>query len=304
MFSRRTGRRRDVDEKSEDLARVPSAAMSVAGLPRALPHDKNFREIFDNVFFMKGAMTNSMLCKCTAAAYSRSMVVVRTGGSLTIINSLRLSEAGLAKLNALGDVKHVIRIAAAHGRDDLFYKRVYGAKVWAVEGTKYVRGLNYKADAYFTPDVWMNASTVLPIPHAKLAIVNTAYGAPEGSLLLRGGGGVLISGDNMHNWDGPDKYFNLEARILLPLIGMTKPCQMGPMWKVSLQPDMSDLRALLDLPWDSVLPSHGEPVLGGAKEKYRESLLGLCPDPPLLAVFRWLRDIFVTRIVNANDKWN
>ena len=34
----------------------------------------------------------------------------------------------------------------------------------------------------------------------------------------------------------------------------------------------SQLRALLDQPWDHVLPSHGNPVIGGAKEKYSKAL--------------------------------
>lgn len=42
---------------------------------------------------------------------SRNMTVVRQGAGLLLINSVRLDEAGLAALDALGQVQQVLRIA-------------------------------------------------------------------------------------------------------------------------------------------------------------------------------------------------
>jgi len=53
------------------------------------------------------------------------------GNALTLINSIRLDDAGLAQLDALGLVAHVVKIGSIHGRDDAFYKAHYGATFWA-----------------------------------------------------------------------------------------------------------------------------------------------------------------------------
>ena len=64
------------------------------------------------------------------------MVIIRNGNELSLINTVRLNEEGLAVLDALGTVKNVIRIGAFHGRDDGFYLERYQAKLWALKGMK------------------------------------------------------------------------------------------------------------------------------------------------------------------------
>lgn len=61
--------------------------------------------------------------------FSRHMTAVRECNALTLINSIRLDDAGLAQLDALGRVAHVVKIGSLHGRDDAFYKAHYGADV-------------------------------------------------------------------------------------------------------------------------------------------------------------------------------
>ena len=58
-----------------------------------------------------------------------------------LINSLRLDEEGLAKLDELGKVTDVIRLGGFHGSDDPFYKERYGATSWAIEGQVYFNGV-------------------------------------------------------------------------------------------------------------------------------------------------------------------
>eukprot|EP01052_Picozoa_sp_SAG31_P003556 SAG31_NODE_138_length_22877_cov_29.540917_13_plen_362_part_00 len=254
------------------------------------PHDDNFQELFPNVFFIEGAF----IVESTKQKFyfGRNMVIVRNGQSLTVVNSVRLNDDGLRKLDELGRVEHVIRLCAHHGTDDPFYKMRYGAQVWAVERTKYVRQYFPGAEQYFTPDHWMNTSTVLPIADAELIIIETgletdrAYqsGGPEGTLLLNGPK-VLIGGDNLQNmddWHQPGSK-HVDPRIVpgLKKLGFLCPCQPGPMWRVftkqcggaaAFERQESQLRALLDLPWDHVLPSHGNPKLGNAKEAFSKSL--------------------------------
>jgi hypothetical protein len=65
------------------------------------------------------------------------MVIIRNGHQLSLINTVRLDDAGLAVLDRLGKVTNVVRIGAFHGRDDAFYLDRYGAKLWALPGMKH-----------------------------------------------------------------------------------------------------------------------------------------------------------------------
>ncbi len=86
--------------------------------------------------------------------FSRNMTIVQEGERLVLVNSVRLNEEGLARLDALGKVSDVIRLAGFHGMDDPFYADRYGAKVWAVKGQRYVAGFKTRSErTYFAPDV-------------------------------------------------------------------------------------------------------------------------------------------------------
>src|SRR5262249_16450451 len=63
------------------------------------------------------------------------MTVLRQNGELALLNTVRLSDEGLRELDALGRVRHVMRLGAFHGRDDQFYRDRYGATLWALPRT-------------------------------------------------------------------------------------------------------------------------------------------------------------------------
>ncbi len=95
--------------------------------------------LFPNVFFVIGSVG---LPGPLPMRFSRNMIIVREGERLILVNSVRLSEAGLAALDQLGKVTDVMRLAGNHGMDDPFYADRYGAKVWAVRGQRYTSGLD------------------------------------------------------------------------------------------------------------------------------------------------------------------
>ena len=76
----------------------------------------------------------------------------------------------------------------------------------------------------------------------------------------------------MQNYEGSDQYFNFLGKIGLRLLGFMNPVQLGPAWVKQLKPDKEEIRGILDLEFDHVLPAHGRPVVGGAKEKFRPSI--------------------------------
>lgn len=104
--------------------------MTAADYPSASPHD-SIEEVFRDVFFVRGSMPMNALM-----SIGRNMVVVRDGAELTVLNSVRLTPPGEAELEALGTVRHVVRLGYFHGRDDRYYVDRYGAEFWAPEGSR------------------------------------------------------------------------------------------------------------------------------------------------------------------------
>ena len=244
--------------------------MATRAFPKALPHG-TLKKVFDDIYFVTGSVRAPAP---VPIVFSRNMTVVREGESLTLINTLRLDDAGLAALDELGKVEHVIRIAGFHGMDDPFYKDRYGAKVWGMKDQIYAAGFNDSPtndDSYFHPDVEMTEDTELPISGAKIFQFKSAN-PPEGLVLLEREGGIIVSGDCLQHWHSPDAYFNFPARLMMKLMGFFKPHNVGPGWLKGAKPDTGEVKSILELEFDHVLPVHGEEVIGNAKELYRPAI--------------------------------
>jgi len=238
----------------------------------ASPHGK-FKELFDGIWFIRGGIKMPMRMPMRIG---RSMTVVRGDEGLALFNSMRLSEEGLKELEALGDVKHVIRLAGFHGRDDGFYRDRYGAKVYAVEGQSYTRGVDPKKaglEPYMEPDEWLTEESTLPIADARLKVFTTSK-PPEALCLVERHGGILIAGDSLQHTPKPDEYTSFLAKLIMKRMGFMKPYNVGPGWLQFAHPTVADVRSVLDLDFDHVLPTHGDAVIGGAKEKYRPAIEG------------------------------
>jgi len=230
----------------------------------AQPHGA-LREVLPGVHLVRGTMAFG------PARFSRNMTVVQRGGDLVLVNSVRLDEAGLAALDALGRVTDVVRLAGAHGADDPFYKERYGATVWDMAGQRYFEGSNFKTGAtYFRSDHAVEGPELACLPEGRLHHFDTA--PQESLLLLPHAGGTLVAGDSLQNWGDPARHFNLVARIGFTLAGFVGPYRLGKGWVKLLKPAPEAVRAVLDLRFENLLPAHGDPVIGGAKEKYRPAI--------------------------------
>ena len=146
--------------------------------PAALPHG-SIHEVLPNIYFVTGTVA---LPGRLPVRFSRNMTIVREGERLVLINTVRLNEAGLAALDALGKVTDIVRLAGNHGMDDPFYRERYKAKVWTLAGQRYTAGFNPSAtDVYLEPDVAFDASTELPISGARLYTIHSK--PPEAMLI-------------------------------------------------------------------------------------------------------------------------
>lgn len=138
----------------------------------------------------------------------------------------------------------------------------------------YISGFDRSAAPYLVPDQIIDETSKLPVAGARLVeFKSTSPG--EGLLLIERDGGILISGDCLQNWARPDQYFNLPAKLIMRFMGFIKPHNIGPGWLKSAKPEVREIKELLDLDYDHVLPAHGAPVIGNAKSRFKPAISSL-----------------------------
>jgi hypothetical protein len=215
----------------------------------AWPHGP-LTPIFEDLWFVMG--TNRVPHAGVDLQTSRTMLVLRDAKELTLINSVRLDAAGLAELDALGTVKHVIRLGAFHGRDDPFYCDHYGAALWALPGSAHGDG--------------RDADRVLeePLPHGARVFVFRSAKYPEAALRLPHGGGTLVTCDAIQNWASADRFFSPETAAVFEAQGLIAPANIPSTWLGACAPARDDFERLLALDFKHLVTAHGEPLLDDA----------------------------------------
>ncbi|OIN28913.1 hypothetical protein [Vibrio barjaei] len=237
--------------------------------PEALPHGE-LTQVLENIYLVTGSVSMKAPHPKWGPfnlVFSRNMIVIKQGGDLILINSVRLSDKGIAELDELGDVKHIIRLAAFHGFDDPFYKETFGATLWSVDAP-YLRGFSSEGSAeYYRADRILKSGDALPINKASYHEFSTST-PKEGLILLQRNKGILISGDSMQNWSRPDEYFNWFAKWMMPKMGFISPSNFGPGWLKMAKPTISELMEKAMLSYDTLLPAHGFPIIENAREGF------------------------------------
>lgn len=226
----------------------------MTAFPPALPHGE-LVEVLPRIWQVTGESRPSFggLDWC----FSRNMTVFVEGDTVVLVNTVRLDEGGLAKLEALGRVAHVLRIGAWHGRDDAFYVDRYGATFWAMEGLEDERGA-------------VVSRRLVPggeVPLADASVFRFEAGrAAEGLLHLGRHGGVLVSCDSLQNWEAPDRWFDEVSRERMAAAGFFRRANVGPGFLggsgVPVSAFAGDFERILALPFDHLLSAHGAPLVG------------------------------------------
>ena len=216
--------------------------------PAALPHDHP-KQIADNLFVVHGCVQPNRI-----ARFTRNMAIIREGSQLTLINPVRMDEAGLNSLDKLGEVKHILRLGPFHGMDDPFYMDRYQAEFWSFEG----------GTTYTTPKIDRVLSEDGPLPFSNAKLVALKYmREPEGIILLEGSPGILLTCDCIQSYANPPytPHTNLFSKILMPLIGFPRKTLIGPFWMKLLVEDQIKIKAeferVLALNFDQLLSAHG-----------------------------------------------
>ncbi len=224
--------------------------------PPATPHDE-IHEVFPDVFHVTGSVEIM-----PGMRISRAMTILRDGDALTLISPIRLSDEGLAALDALGRVTNIVKLGGYHlgaknGLDDPFYVDRYKAKLWALEGMEHKGGL--------IPDQILSEDGDMPVDGLSLFTYQSST-LPEAMFLLHREGGILIAADSLQNWTEPDAFFTEIAAERMGQAGFFKPANIGPEWLRFCKPDAVEFDRVAHLDFKHLLPSHGSPLLSNAKE--------------------------------------
>ncbi len=239
--------------------------------PSALPHDLP-KQIAENVFVVHGCVKPNAVVR-----FSRNMAIVRDKGELTLINPVRMDEAGLVELDKLGKVAHVMRLVPSHGMDDPFYVDRYDAEFWSLED-----GTIYNEPKITQPLIEGGA---LPFSNAKLFVFKHLHQSEaaiflppsltgeEGSEKGREKG-LLLTGDAVQSY-ASYPHTNWLARKVLPLIGFTQETIIPKMWiKMAVEDQegiKAELKRLLELDFDQLLAGHGTFVEKNARAEVQRA---------------------------------
>jgi len=223
--------------------------------PDVLPHDEPI-QLAEDLFVVHGCVQPSAI-----ARFTRNMAIVRDQGVLTLINPVRMDDAGLQRLEALGRVDNVLRLGPMHGMDDPFYVDRYDAEFWAFEG-----GTTYTA-----PPIKRTLVEGEPLPFAGAKLFAFKHMTEtEGAILLERAPGVLLTCDAIQSYVTPPHtpHTNWLTRLIMPVIGFPRKTLIGPVWMKLLVQDREGMKGeferLLQLDFDQLLSAHGTFLAKGA----------------------------------------
>jgi hypothetical protein len=218
-------------------------------------------QVFDDVWWAWGTVTFG-----PGIRFPRNMTIVRDNGELVVIHPIVMPDAEQQKLEALGPIKHIVRLGAFHGMDDIHYKQRYGATLWAPPGVDTAEGL--AVDRELVP------GGALPLAGATLHEFTTSR-TPETVIHLERHGGIMLACDSIQNWESTTGCSALGA-LMSRAMGFRGRACIGPGWRKQSEPKdqlfAADFEKLLALPWKHALGAHGAPMKDTAREDLAASV--------------------------------
>ena len=108
------------------MAQVEAPA-GEAPYPKALKNGPLVEVVPGEVWCLEGRFPMTSLI-----ATMRTMTIVRSQrGELAVFSSIRVDDATLSQIRALGKIKAVVKVGGGHGRDDAWWVAQTGAEYWA-----------------------------------------------------------------------------------------------------------------------------------------------------------------------------
>lgn len=217
-------------------------------------HHGDLTQIYPNVYVLYGSIKMG-----PGMRMNRNMVVCVDQDGLTLINPVRMNEAGLQQLDALGKVVRVMRLGDFHGLDDEFYLNRYACEFWAQAGQS-----TYPDPK---PNVVIKSKKPSPIARSEFFIFKASQ-YPE-AVLYMSEYKLLITTDSVQyyeDWSG----FTGFTKFIFKLMGFKLGLNIGGPWvkrvskfKGSLKPNFDEL---LKIDFDALIAAHGKLLERGAKQ--------------------------------------
>jgi hypothetical protein len=219
--------------------------------------------IFDDVWWAWGT-TRFM----PGVTFPRNMFVVRERGELVVFHPVMLPEEEQKKLDALGKVRHIVRLGAFHGMDDAKYVARYAPKVWAPPDVDVAPTVKV--------DVELRPGGELPLEGATLIDFETSC-ASELVLHVPRHGGTLFTCDSVQSWDPMPDGLSFLGKSMAKMMGFAGRACIGPGWRKQCEPKdgagfAPTFRRILELDFRHVLGGHGAPIRDTAKDDLRAAV--------------------------------
>jgi len=216
-------------------------------------------QVFDDVWWAWGTTRFG-----PGVLFPRNMTIVREGGELVVIHPILMPAAEQAKIEALGPIKHIVRLGAFHGMDDPAYVKRYSPTVWAPPGVDPREGVTAARE--------LRPGGELPIADGTLFCFERSR-TPETAIKLDRHGGLLLTCDSVQNWE-TTAGCSLLGGLMARMMGFRgRPC-IGPGWRKMSEPKdgggfAPDFERLLALDFRHAIGGHGPPMKDNAKDALR-----------------------------------
>jgi hypothetical protein len=192
------------------------------------------------------------------------MTVLRGEDGLVVLNAIRLSDSAQREFDALGPMKHLVKLSDSHFIDEPFYAEHYEPTVWTLPGAK-LRDLS--------PGKTLGGEH--PIEAGVVIDLEAAQGWREAAFWVPHGGGTLVTCDAIQNHvDSEGNSFF--GGLMAGLMGFKGGLSVPPMWrkfqKLKGAAVAEALAGLTELTYANLVTGHGPHVAGGADAKVKAAI--------------------------------
>ncbi len=230
----------------------------MSGFPEAREHG-TITKVADGVHCVRGTFRMG-----PGVVIPRTMTVLDTGDGLAVLNSVRMTDEGMAALDALGKVKHLVKLSDSHGIDDAFYADRYRPKVWTLPGAK-LEGL--ASSATLGPEG--------PIEGGIVHDFGETAGWREAAYHVPMAGGTLLTCDSLQNCADTEGASFL-GRVTMSMMGFKGGVVVPPMWrkfqKVKGTKVTATFAPIAEKSFDTFISGHGPALSGRADRAVRSAI--------------------------------
>ena len=230
----------------------------MTNFPKPLPHG-DVTEVASGVYCVRGEFRMG-----PGVRIGRTMTVIDGGEGLVVLNAVRLDDVSQAKLDELGEVKHLVKLSDSHGIDEPFYADRYKPTLWSLPGIQLDK---------LTPGETLTGEG--PIKGGVVVDFGQTAGWRESAYWVPVGGGTLVTCDAVQNC--ADKEFtSFGGKIMTSVMGFKGGVVVPPMWrrfqKLSGSVLREKLEGLTKLSFENLVTGHGPAVIGGADVRLRKAI--------------------------------